>query len=58
MGRTEAGEVTEMRELEGSALDELRDPRLAGVLHAITTLSAEIVAALAALRTDESNSSK
>jgi hypothetical protein len=42
--------VLSVCEHEGSALDQLRDPRLAGVLQAMTTLRAEIVAALASLK--------
>jgi hypothetical protein len=41
--------VLEVCEHELSALDELRDARLSGVLQAMTMLRAEIVAALAAL---------
>jgi hypothetical protein len=39
-------------ETEGQALDALRDARLNGVLQSMSTLRAEIVAALAALTPD------
>jgi hypothetical protein len=42
-------------ENEAHALDALRDPRLRGVLQAMSTLRAEVVAAIAGLTPDASN---
>ena len=46
--------VAALRRLEAdlAALDQLRDPRFAGVLEALAVLRAEIVAAIAALEPD------
>jgi hypothetical protein len=41
--------------IEGQALENLRDPRLRGVLRAISTLQAEIAAALASLHAPDAN---
>jgi hypothetical protein len=43
-------------ENEIRALDALRDPRLSGVLQAMSTLRAEIVAAIVALGADDPSS--
>jgi len=47
--RSRLTSVLDVCEHEMQALEALRDPRLSGVLQAMTTLRAEIVAALAAL---------
>jgi hypothetical protein len=47
--------VSEVCEHERQALENLRDPRLDGVLQAISTLQAEIAAALASLHTPDAN---
>jgi hypothetical protein len=47
--------VLDVCEHEMQALDALRDARLSGVMQAMTTLRAEIVAALATLTPDASN---
>jgi hypothetical protein len=47
--------VLSICENERHALDALRDPRLSGVLQAMATLRAEIVAAIAGLTPDASN---
>jgi len=53
--RSRLGSVLDVCEYEMQALKALRDPRLSGVLQAMTTLRAEIVAALAALTPDAGN---
>ena len=47
--RARLSSVLDVCEHEGQALEALSDARLAGVLQAMSTLRAEIVAALAAL---------
>lgn len=51
--RARLSSVLDVCEHESRALDALRDDRLRGVLAAMNTLRAEIVAALAALTPDE-----
>ena len=53
--RSRLTSVFDVCEHEKQALDTLRDARLSGVLQAMTTLHAEIVAALATLTPDVSN---
>ncbi len=53
--RSRLTSVLDVCEHEMQALKALRDPRLSGVLQAMTTLRAEIVAALAALTPDAGN---
>ena len=53
--RSRLTSVLDVCKHEMQALDALRDPRLSGVLQVMTTLRAEIVAALATLTPDASN---
>ena len=53
--RSRLTSVLDVCEHEMQALEALRDPRLSGVLQVMTTLRAEIVAALAALTPDAGN---
>jgi hypothetical protein len=53
--RSRLASVLDVCEHEREALDGLRATRLSGVLQAMTTLRAEIVAALAALTPDVRN---
>ena len=48
-------EVLSICENETHALGALRDPRLSGVLRALATLQAEVVAAIAGLTPDASD---
>jgi len=53
--RSRLASVLDVCEYEMQALEALRDPRLSGVVQAMTTLRAEVVAALATLTPDASN---
>jgi hypothetical protein len=53
--RSRRASVLDVLEHEGERLEALRDDRLSGVLEALSTLRAEIVAALAALTDTPSN---
>jgi hypothetical protein len=53
--RSRLASVLDVCEYEMQALDALHDARLSGVTQAMTTLRAEIVAALATLTPDVSN---
>jgi hypothetical protein len=53
--RARLSSVREVCEHERQALENRRDPRLDGVLRAISTLQAEIAAALASLHAPDVN---
>jgi len=53
--REDAQSVLDVCEHEMRALEALRDPRLSGVLQAMTTFRAELVAALATFMPDAGN---
>jgi hypothetical protein len=53
--RARLSSVSDVCEHERQALENLRDPRLKGVLKAISTLQAEIAAALASLHAPDPN---
>ena len=53
--RSRLASVLDVCEYEAQALEALHEERLSGVLQAMTTLEAEIVAALAAFTPDTPN---
>jgi hypothetical protein len=53
--RSRLSSILSVCEHEAAALDELRDTRLIGVLQAMASLRAEIVAALASLEHPQEN---
>jgi hypothetical protein len=53
--RARLSSVRDVREHERQALENLREPRLKGVLESISSLQAEIAAALASLHASNEN---